>query len=241
MKVGFSQVSSRGINLLVFNNSQQKQNYSESTISFDIVAAPAPPNASRIPPLPSPPKDVAGPSAAPARATRGHRRQAAVRAAAGVPIGGSRSDPRKPAALPHGGRRNAGRGGGTGLSVERRDPVRRAEGARTETHVRGSPHRARAGCERCGRSLQPGSRCASNAALSLSRHETPERRRRSVRSVVTSPTGRRRGRSFSTRSGGLMRSAGRDISHATGCSSRPRSARGIAAALRTSSAASARC
>ena len=62
MKVGFSQVSSRGINLLVFNNSQQKQNYSESTISFDIVAAPAPPSASRIPPEPPPPRDIAGTS-----------------------------------------------------------------------------------------------------------------------------------------------------------------------------------
>jgi hypothetical protein len=60
MKVGFSQVSSRGINLLVFNNSQQKQNYSESTISFDVVAAPAPPNLSRIPPLVTSPEDQGG-------------------------------------------------------------------------------------------------------------------------------------------------------------------------------------
>jgi hypothetical protein len=45
MKMGFSQVSQRGVNVVVFTRSQQKQEYGESTVTFELVAAPPPPGA----------------------------------------------------------------------------------------------------------------------------------------------------------------------------------------------------
>ena len=43
MKVGFSQISQRGVNLVLFTNKDQRDNYGESTISFELVSAPPPP------------------------------------------------------------------------------------------------------------------------------------------------------------------------------------------------------
>ena len=40
MKVGFRELSSRGVNLLLFRNQEESQTYGESTISFDLVATP---------------------------------------------------------------------------------------------------------------------------------------------------------------------------------------------------------
>ncbi len=49
MKVGISQVKGKGINIVIFHKEQQQRDYSESTISFEVVSAPAPPDA-RLPP-----------------------------------------------------------------------------------------------------------------------------------------------------------------------------------------------
>lgn len=43
MRVGFNEIKGKGINLILFTSSHQKQRYSESTISFEVVGAPPPP------------------------------------------------------------------------------------------------------------------------------------------------------------------------------------------------------
>lgn len=43
MKVGFREIGSRGVNLVLFSNKEQKEAYGESTVSFEIAAAPPPP------------------------------------------------------------------------------------------------------------------------------------------------------------------------------------------------------
>jgi hypothetical protein len=50
IKVGVSQVKSKGINIIIFHNEDQKQNFSESTISFEVVSAPPPPSAASVSP-----------------------------------------------------------------------------------------------------------------------------------------------------------------------------------------------
>ncbi|MDQ3820613.1 MAG: hypothetical protein M3362_23420, partial [Acidobacteriota bacterium] len=54
MKVGFSQSTTQGVNVIIFTNKEQKQNYAESTITFEIVSAP--PLPSREGALTSPPR-----------------------------------------------------------------------------------------------------------------------------------------------------------------------------------------
>ncbi|HYO64336.1 MAG TPA: hypothetical protein VER08_11945 [Pyrinomonadaceae bacterium] len=43
MKVGFSTSRQKGVNLILFSNTQQKSEYGESTVSFEVVGAPPPP------------------------------------------------------------------------------------------------------------------------------------------------------------------------------------------------------
>src|SRR5215213_6458290 len=43
MRVGFSKTSERGFNLILFSKSEQKMQYGESTVSFEVVGAPPPP------------------------------------------------------------------------------------------------------------------------------------------------------------------------------------------------------
>jgi len=43
MRVGFSKVEGRGINLFLFTSSSQKQEFAESTVSFEVVGTPPPP------------------------------------------------------------------------------------------------------------------------------------------------------------------------------------------------------
>lgn len=71
IKVGFSLVSSKGINVVVFQNSLQKNSYSESTVSFEIVAAPLPPRKDALKPKPPDALPAPTPSAAPAPAVGG--------------------------------------------------------------------------------------------------------------------------------------------------------------------------
>lgn len=52
MKIGFSEMSAKGINVILFKDEKQRKDYGESTITFELVSAP---------PLPAPPpKDGAG-------------------------------------------------------------------------------------------------------------------------------------------------------------------------------------
>lgn len=57
MKVGISQVKGKGINIIIFNKKEQQENYSESTISFEVVSTPAPPSV-QLPPVSSPPDET---------------------------------------------------------------------------------------------------------------------------------------------------------------------------------------
>ena len=43
MNVGFSQISQRGVNVILFTKSEQKQHYGQSTVTMELVAAPPPP------------------------------------------------------------------------------------------------------------------------------------------------------------------------------------------------------
>lgn len=43
MRVGFSKTSERGVSLILFSKSEQKMQYGESTVSFEVVGAPPPP------------------------------------------------------------------------------------------------------------------------------------------------------------------------------------------------------
>ena len=43
MNVGFSQISHRGVNVILFTRSEQKQNYGQSTVTMELVAAPPAP------------------------------------------------------------------------------------------------------------------------------------------------------------------------------------------------------
>ena len=43
LKVGFSQSKTKGVNLILFSNKSQREDYGESTLSFELVAAPPPP------------------------------------------------------------------------------------------------------------------------------------------------------------------------------------------------------
>lgn len=61
MKLGFSQISTRGVNVVVFQNSEQKQKYGESTITFEIAASPLPPNSATLPAPAAPPADRQAP------------------------------------------------------------------------------------------------------------------------------------------------------------------------------------
>ncbi|HEX4949069.1 MAG TPA: hypothetical protein VFZ34_20495 [Blastocatellia bacterium] len=45
LKVGFSQSNQKGVNLILFSNKSQREEYGESTLSFELVAAPPPPGA----------------------------------------------------------------------------------------------------------------------------------------------------------------------------------------------------
>lgn len=64
MKVGISQVKGKGINIVIFHKEQQRQDYSESTISFEVVSAPAPPGA-QLPSPTSPPGGTTTPHVGP--------------------------------------------------------------------------------------------------------------------------------------------------------------------------------
>lgn len=72
MKVGVSQVKGKGINVVIFQKEEQRQNYSESTISFEVVSTPAPPGA----PTPPPASPPAGTTRTPAGPTTPVGRQA---------------------------------------------------------------------------------------------------------------------------------------------------------------------
>jgi hypothetical protein len=43
MKVGFSHIGQKGMNLVLFNKSDQKQQYAESSVTFELAATPPPP------------------------------------------------------------------------------------------------------------------------------------------------------------------------------------------------------
>jgi hypothetical protein len=45
LKVGFGQSEKKGVNLILFNKESQRKDYGESTLSFELVAAPPPPGA----------------------------------------------------------------------------------------------------------------------------------------------------------------------------------------------------
>jgi hypothetical protein len=64
MKVGISQVKGKGINVVIFHKKEQQQNYSESTISFEVVSAPVPPS-TQLPPPASPPEGTTPPNTSP--------------------------------------------------------------------------------------------------------------------------------------------------------------------------------
>jgi hypothetical protein len=55
MKLGFSEMSSKGVNVILFKNEQQKKQYVESTVTFELVAAPPLPGR---PPEPGPVESV---------------------------------------------------------------------------------------------------------------------------------------------------------------------------------------
>ncbi len=48
MHVGFSQMKQQGINLILFSSMQQKQQFAESTVTFEVVGAPPPPGPTRF-------------------------------------------------------------------------------------------------------------------------------------------------------------------------------------------------
>jgi hypothetical protein len=50
MKVGFNRATEKGMNVILFKSSTQKQEYAESTVSFELVAAPPPPGPDVVPP-----------------------------------------------------------------------------------------------------------------------------------------------------------------------------------------------
>lgn len=43
MKVGFSKIKDKGLNLILFSSREQKQEYGESTVTFEVVGSPPPP------------------------------------------------------------------------------------------------------------------------------------------------------------------------------------------------------
>jgi hypothetical protein len=49
MKVGFNRATEKGMNVILFKSSRQKQEYGESTVSFELVAAPPPPGPDVVP------------------------------------------------------------------------------------------------------------------------------------------------------------------------------------------------
>jgi hypothetical protein len=53
MKIGFSEMSATGINVILFKDEKQRKDYGESTVTFELVSAPPLP-------APPPPKDGAG-------------------------------------------------------------------------------------------------------------------------------------------------------------------------------------
>ncbi len=55
MKLGFSDMTSKGVNVILFKNEQQKKQYVESTVTFELVAAPPLPGR---PPEPAPVESV---------------------------------------------------------------------------------------------------------------------------------------------------------------------------------------
>lgn len=46
LRVGFRNLSAKGIDVVLFSNKEEKESYGESTVSFELVAAPPPPAAS---------------------------------------------------------------------------------------------------------------------------------------------------------------------------------------------------
>jgi hypothetical protein len=49
MKLGFSQMSQRGVNMVLFTRGEQRQEYAESTVTFELIATPPPPGSPQAP------------------------------------------------------------------------------------------------------------------------------------------------------------------------------------------------
>ncbi|HEY6805130.1 MAG TPA: hypothetical protein VI306_16260 [Pyrinomonadaceae bacterium] len=57
MKLGISEMTSRGVNVILFKSEQQKDRFFESTVSFELVSSPPAPATRKVPPPPPAPEN----------------------------------------------------------------------------------------------------------------------------------------------------------------------------------------